>query len=311
MNIKYFTSEPVYSVKGQVCSTLHTVFCQLCLQQKKQKNKIRFQIIKVWLFICFLLFLPGMRLFSSGSGSVAYRSVQMCSYTLWGNAALGLSQPRRHLWSHKEECGEAAKRFQRTMGPLWCYKEEIEWMCEQVCRVGGSWCRVTRDICFSISEEEPGPLRSDAEGRNTTKVSRTFSYIKSKMYKKTRVSHSELWNECLPFFTAYRWLIFRVCLDKPWPPLHTNIHPSEQGGSAGFWRQAHSASPRYFYIHTGICFLFCRPQCGPCWTAGGYVSRFKACNFPYTDFPSRPALEFTTQFLVPIMNLWSELSSAT
>ncbi|KAA8595976.1 hypothetical protein FQN60_011267, partial [Etheostoma spectabile] len=38
-----------------------------------------------------------------------------------------------------------------------------------------------------ISEEEPGPLRSDTEGKSVTKVSRTFSYIKNKMYKKTRV----------------------------------------------------------------------------------------------------------------------------
>lgn len=43
-------------------------------------------------------------------------------------------------------------------------------------------------MCISISEEEPGPLRSDTEGKNVTKVSRTFSYLKSKMYKKTRVS---------------------------------------------------------------------------------------------------------------------------
>ncbi|XP_038148804.1 A-kinase anchor protein 13 isoform X2 [Cyprinodon tularosa] len=41
-------------------------------------------------------------------------------------------------------------------------------------------------VAYSISEEEPGPLRSDTEGKNTTKVSRTFSYLKSKMYKKTR-----------------------------------------------------------------------------------------------------------------------------
>ncbi|MEQ2180421.1 hypothetical protein GOODEAATRI_001082 [Goodea atripinnis] len=51
------------------------------------------------------------------------------------------------------------------------------------------------DMCFSISEEEPGPLRNDLEGRNATKVSRTFSYLKSKMYKKTRVSHLELRND--------------------------------------------------------------------------------------------------------------------
>lgn len=43
-------------------------------------------------------------------------------------------------------------------------------------------------MCISISEEDPGPLRSDTEGKNVTKVSRTFSYLKNKMYKKTRVS---------------------------------------------------------------------------------------------------------------------------
>ncbi|XP_045553174.1 A-kinase anchor protein 13 isoform X7 [Salmo salar] len=36
----------------------------------------------------------------------------------------------------------------------------------------------------SISEEDPGPLRSDSEGRQGTKVSRTFSYLKSKMSTK-------------------------------------------------------------------------------------------------------------------------------
>ncbi|XP_029551966.1 A-kinase anchor protein 13 isoform X7 [Salmo trutta] len=36
----------------------------------------------------------------------------------------------------------------------------------------------------SIFEEDPGPLRSDSEGRQGTKVSRTFSYLKSKMSTK-------------------------------------------------------------------------------------------------------------------------------
>lgn len=48
-------------------------------------------------------------------------------------------------------------------------------------------------VSSSISEEEPGPLRSDTEGKNVTKVSRTFSYLKNKMYKKTRVrKHRDL-----------------------------------------------------------------------------------------------------------------------
>nr|XP_020472784.1 A-kinase anchor protein 13 isoform X3 [Monopterus albus] len=46
-------------------------------------------------------------------------------------------------------------------------------------------------LAYSISEEEPGPLRSDHEGKGVTKVSRTFSYIRSKMYKKTREKERE------------------------------------------------------------------------------------------------------------------------
>ncbi|XP_054475258.1 A-kinase anchor protein 13 isoform X2 [Anoplopoma fimbria] len=39
---------------------------------------------------------------------------------------------------------------------------------------------------YSISEEEPGPLRSDTEGKGGPKISRTFSYIRSKMTKKSK-----------------------------------------------------------------------------------------------------------------------------
>ncbi|XP_051755326.1 A-kinase anchor protein 13 isoform X5 [Ctenopharyngodon idella] len=43
---------------------------------------------------------------------------------------------------------------------------------------------------YSITEEEPGPLRGDFE-KNTTKVGRTFSYLKNKMYKKAREKDKE------------------------------------------------------------------------------------------------------------------------
>ncbi|XP_061670749.1 A-kinase anchor protein 13 isoform X2 [Syngnathoides biaculeatus] len=50
-----------------------------------------------------------------------------------------------------------------------------------------SFSSTSGSLAYSISEEEPGPLRSDAEaGKGVTKVSRTFSYLKNKMYKKTR-----------------------------------------------------------------------------------------------------------------------------
>ncbi|XP_077376343.1 A-kinase anchor protein 13 isoform X2 [Festucalex cinctus] len=50
-----------------------------------------------------------------------------------------------------------------------------------------SFSSTSGSLAYSISEEEPGPLRSDAEaGKGATKVSRTFSYLKNKMYKKTK-----------------------------------------------------------------------------------------------------------------------------
>ena len=43
-------------------------------------------------------------------------------------------------------------------------------------------------VCVSISEEDTGSLRSDSEGRSGTRVGRTFSYLKNKMTRKSRVS---------------------------------------------------------------------------------------------------------------------------
>ncbi|XP_070708917.1 A-kinase anchor protein 13 isoform X2 [Pempheris klunzingeri] len=54
-----------------------------------------------------------------------------------------------------------------------------------------SFSSASGSLAYSISEEEPGPLRSDTEGKGVTKVSRTFSYLKNKMYKKTREKERE------------------------------------------------------------------------------------------------------------------------
>ncbi|XP_059191879.1 A-kinase anchor protein 13 [Centropristis striata] len=44
---------------------------------------------------------------------------------------------------------------------------------------------------YSISEEEPGPLRTDFEGKGGPKISRTFSYLRSKMSKKGKEKEKE------------------------------------------------------------------------------------------------------------------------
>ncbi|XP_041814727.1 A-kinase anchor protein 13 isoform X2 [Chelmon rostratus] len=54
-----------------------------------------------------------------------------------------------------------------------------------------SFSSTSGSLAYSISEEEPGPLRSDTEGKSVTKVGRTFSYLKNKMYKKTREKDRE------------------------------------------------------------------------------------------------------------------------
>ncbi|XP_077568680.1 A-kinase anchor protein 13 isoform X5 [Stigmatopora nigra] len=55
-----------------------------------------------------------------------------------------------------------------------------------------SFSSTSGSLAYSISEEEPGSLRSDAEaGKGGTKVSRTFSYLKNKMYKKNREKERE------------------------------------------------------------------------------------------------------------------------
>ncbi|XP_055078580.1 A-kinase anchor protein 13-like isoform X4 [Periophthalmus magnuspinnatus] len=44
---------------------------------------------------------------------------------------------------------------------------------------------------YSISEEEPGPLRSTTEGKGGPRISRTFSYLRNKMTKKGKEKEKE------------------------------------------------------------------------------------------------------------------------
>ncbi|XP_023669901.2 A-kinase anchor protein 13 isoform X2 [Paramormyrops kingsleyae] len=54
-----------------------------------------------------------------------------------------------------------------------------------------SFSSISGSLAYSISEEDPGPLRGDGEGKAGTKVSRTFSYLRNKMYKKTKEKDKE------------------------------------------------------------------------------------------------------------------------
>ncbi|KAJ8344174.1 hypothetical protein SKAU_G00315030 [Synaphobranchus kaupii] len=54
-----------------------------------------------------------------------------------------------------------------------------------------SLSNVSGSLAHSISEEDPGPLRAGEESKSATKVGRTFSYLRSKMYKKTKEKEKE------------------------------------------------------------------------------------------------------------------------
>ncbi|XP_028285924.1 A-kinase anchor protein 13-like isoform X2 [Parambassis ranga] len=52
-----------------------------------------------------------------------------------------------------------------------------------------------RSLGCSISEEKPGPLQMDTEGKGGPKISRTFSYLRSKMSKKSKEKDKERRND--------------------------------------------------------------------------------------------------------------------
>ncbi|XP_074533166.1 uncharacterized protein LOC141796122 isoform X2 [Halichoeres trimaculatus] len=56
---------------------------------------------------------------------------------------------------------------------------------------GASISSTSGSLEYSISEEEPGPLRSDTEGKGGPKISRTFSYLRNKMTKKGKEKEKE------------------------------------------------------------------------------------------------------------------------
>ncbi|XP_034541586.1 A-kinase anchor protein 13 [Notolabrus celidotus] len=56
---------------------------------------------------------------------------------------------------------------------------------------GGPFSSNSGSLEYSISEEEPGPLRSDTEGKGGPKISRTFSYLRNKMTKKGKEKEKE------------------------------------------------------------------------------------------------------------------------
>nr|XP_029138439.1 A-kinase anchor protein 13-like isoform X2 [Labrus bergylta] len=56
---------------------------------------------------------------------------------------------------------------------------------------GSSFCSNSGSLEYSISEEEPGPLRSNTEGKGGPKISRTFSYLRNKMTKKGKEKEKE------------------------------------------------------------------------------------------------------------------------
>uniref|UniRef100_A0A8C1UR22 Si:dkey-172h23.2 n=1 Tax=Cyprinus carpio TaxID=7962 RepID=A0A8C1UR22_CYPCA len=103
--------------------------------------------------------------------------------SLFRSTVRSLSPFRRHSWGPgKNQGGEEEMNHRRYLTSCFLLGPFV-FSAFTVIHAFISWL-------FSITEEEPGPLRGDFE-KSTTKVSRTFSYLKNKMYKKAREREKE------------------------------------------------------------------------------------------------------------------------
>ncbi|XP_058256548.1 A-kinase anchor protein 13 isoform X2 [Hemibagrus wyckioides] len=93
------------------------------------------------------------------------------------------SQKSRRYRPFRRSCKSMTLPLRESVSMLSISQRDIDAM-----RSCGS---ITNSLAYSITEEEPGPLRGDFEGKSENKVSRTFSYLKSKMYKKSREKDKE------------------------------------------------------------------------------------------------------------------------
>ncbi|XP_051947996.1 A-kinase anchor protein 13-like isoform X2 [Xyrauchen texanus] len=91
-------------------------------------------------------------------------------------------QKSRKYHQLRQSCSSVTLPLTKSVSMLSISQREIDGM--------GSFTSTTSSMRYSITEEEPGPLRGDFE-KNSTKVSRTFSYLKSKISKKTREKDKE------------------------------------------------------------------------------------------------------------------------
>ncbi|XP_053277907.1 A-kinase anchor protein 13 isoform X3 [Pleuronectes platessa] len=89
-----------------------------------------------------------------------------------------LQEKSRRYWPLRNSCSPMTLPLTKSVSMLAISQRDIDGM--------RSFSSTSGSLAYSISEEEPGPLRSDTDGKSVTKVSRTFSYLKNKMYKKTR-----------------------------------------------------------------------------------------------------------------------------
>ncbi|XP_060797046.1 A-kinase anchor protein 13 isoform X3 [Neoarius graeffei] len=93
------------------------------------------------------------------------------------------SQKSRRFRPFRRSCQSMTLPLRESVSMLSISQRDIDAM--------RSWGNTSNSVAYSITEEEPGPLRGAFELKSENKVSRTFSYLKSKMYKKSREKDKE------------------------------------------------------------------------------------------------------------------------
>lgn len=71
-------------------------------------------------------------------------------------------------------------------------------------------------VPVSISEEHPGPLRADTEAKGAPRISRTFSYLRSKMSKKGKVGAPGAHHCTVTLVTSMHWNTADVIVLEQW-----------------------------------------------------------------------------------------------
>ncbi|KAM9460618.1 A-kinase anchor protein 13 isoform 2-T3 [Clarias gariepinus] len=153
-------------------------------------------------------------------------------------------------------------------------------------------------LSYSITEEEPGPLRGGFEGKSENRVSRTFSYLKSKMYKKSREKDKEKSREK-----------DREAKEKEKKAVNGHLFSSVSLSGAAFCQHCNKTLNAKDAVSCAVCSIYvhksCRDSVAVC-TKGKFP---KQPQIVVPDSATMPGVTLRTKSSAPRERPWSAILS--